>query len=378
MAMPTDPDLTGRFDQLMVETRRHLESFLVEEGLPLDIVEFGGSGRVADGGKYEPLELLQIGMSEKMERRLSFLLILTDADLSSTRLSFTVAYASRLTNVGMISIRRLLPDFWGDEADDEQAGGRLHALMIHVFGHLLNLDHDDRTDNFMFDFTSVDDLDNMQVLDPEQRRELVEILPREAHDETRRGATVGFWLTHTRSNLDAIRATLLRANPIRLMSKLPTMLTTALSVVVVLFFSAEVWDVAGSVDPSQVTVFSVVALAVAVVVLYRTFGFRTILDRSRMVSESIVTTQTATALAVTATVVTVFAIFLGLTYLAAITIFPRPLMSAWSSLQPATEPVDHLKLSLFLGAMAVLTGSLGGRADSKPLVRTILFLNEES
>jgi hypothetical protein len=162
------------------------------------------------------------------------------------------------------------------------------------------------------------------------------------------------------------------------MSKLPTLLTAALSVVIVLFFSAEVWDVADAVEIYQIAIFVVLAILTSSLVLYRTFGFRTVLDRERLVSESTVVTQAATALAVTATVLAVFLLFFLLTYGAAVTIFPRQLMAEWTSIDPATDPIDHMKLSFFLAGMAVLTGALGGRGDSRRLIRTVLFLDEET
>lgn len=143
-----------------------------------------------------------------------------------------------------------------------------------------------------------------------------------------------------------------------------------------LFFSAEVWDVADAVEGYQVVMFSMLATGAATFVLYRTFGFGTLLDRERLVSESTVVIQTTTLLAVLLTVLALFAVFLGLTFIAAVTIFPEELMLEWPSTGAANELVDHVKLSLFLASMAVLTGSLGGRIDSKRLVRTVLFLDE--
>ena len=49
-----------------------------------------------------------------------------------------------------------------------------------------------------------------------------------------------------------------------------------------------------------------------------------------------------------------------------------------SQVKSATRTLDHLKLSLFLASMGVLAGSLGGRSDSRDLVRSVLFLTEES
>ncbi len=73
-----------------------------------------------------------------------------------------------------------------------------------------------------------------------------------------------------------------------------------------------------------------------------------------------------------------FALFVGLTYLATISIFPRKLMETWPTVDPAVRPLDHLNLSLFVAALGILAGSLGGRADSKDLVRGVLFVDEET
>ncbi|NJL88071.1 MAG: hypothetical protein HC886_22230 [Leptolyngbyaceae cyanobacterium SM1_1_3] len=73
-----------------------------------------------------------------------------------------------------------------------------------------------------------------------------------------------------------------------------------------------------------------------------------------------------------------FVVFMGLTYLGTITIFPRKLMETWPTVDPAVRTLDHVKVSLFVAALGVLAGSLGGRADSKDLMRTVLFIDEET
>jgi hypothetical protein len=65
-------------------------------------------------------------------------------------------------------------------------------------------------------------------------------------------------------------------------------------------------------------------------------------------------------------------------YLATLTVFPQQLMQSWPGAGEATTLVDHLKLSLFLAAMGVLAGSLGGRSDSRDLVRGVLFILEDT
>ena len=57
-------------------------------------------------------------MTEKLERGVQFLLIVTEVDLAATALSYVVALPSRLTNVAVVSTKRLDPAFWGDDPDE--------------------------------------------------------------------------------------------------------------------------------------------------------------------------------------------------------------------------------------------------------------------
>ena len=65
-------------------------------------------------------------------------------------------------------------------------------------------------------------------------------------------------------------------------------------------------------------------------------------------------------------------------YLITLSVFPERLMKSWPGSGEATTGLDHLKLSLFLAAMGVLAGSLGGRSDSRDLVRHVLFITEDT
>ena len=87
----------------------------------------------------------------------------------------------------------------------------------------------------------------------------------------------------------------------------------------------------------------------------------------------------ATILCLVLTLLLMFVLFGGLMYLVIITVFPERLMESWPGTgEGPRRPLDHLKLSLFLAAMGVLAGSLGGRSDSRDLVRGVLFITEET
>ena len=347
-------------------------------GVGVELLAFEGPHLMPSAGTYATLDFLQIGMSEKLERGIHFLLIVTEVDLSTTTFSYTLALPSQLTNVGIISTKRLNPTFWGDSKNDLLVVKRLTTLLLHTFGHLLNLSRTKNTQNVMYDFAGVEDLAAMVHITPSQSQRMRQTLPQEAHERKSRKRHWKLFILYTLvRDWSSIARAVIRANPFHLVTRLPTMITAALSVIIVVFFSAEIWDVASAVELYQLALFSGVAIVAATVVLYRAFAFSNILSRGRILAESTVVTSTAIVLCLLLTMLLLFAIFVGLTYLATITIFPRQLMETWPTVDPAVRVLDHVKLSLFVAALGVLAGSLGGRADSQDLVRGVLFVDKE-
>ena len=383
MTMDVEARDSGSFRALVDAAVDRLDGTLTGDlGLRTDLFAFAGPHLTPGAGAYAPLDFLEIGIAEKLERKLPFLLIVTEVDLSSSSLAYTLALPSQLTNVGVVSTKRLDPGFWGDDSDPEAAVQRLTVLLTHTFGHLLNLRHVDDPTNAMYPVEGVEDLDRMGTLTDAQRARIGRMLPREAHEATASGTgrvvRIAFTLQMLVADAGSIARAVVRANPFRLASRMPTMIAAGLSVIIVLLFSAETWDVASAVSTGQVVLFSVVSFAAAAFVLYRAFAFEALLGRDRRLAESTVVTSAATIASLGLTLLVLFVAFAGLMYVGVITVFPEQLMETWPTVDPATRTLDHVKLSLFLAAMGVLAGSLGGRSDSRDLVRGVLFLNEES
>ncbi|PZO41797.1 MAG: hypothetical protein DCF17_10170 [Shackletoniella antarctica] len=354
------------------------DAIITALGVRVVLLAFEGPHLTPTAGAYAPLDFLHIGMTEKLERDVHFMLIVTEVDLSATTFSYTLALPSQLTNVGVVSTKRLNPDFWGDREDAALTVRRLATLLLHTFGHLLNLSHARDSQNVMYNFAGVDDLSAMSYLTPAQREQMRQALPREAHERTSRNGRWRFVLHTLVRNWRSIARAVVRANPFRLATRLPTMITAALSVIIVVFFSAEIWDVGSTVELYQLVLLSAVAVLTATAVLYRTFAFGGVLGRGRVWAESTIVTGAATGLSLILTMLLLFVVFVGLTYLGTVTIFPRKLMETWPTVDPAVRTLDHVKVSLFVAALGVLAGSLGGRADSKDLVRGVLFIDEET
>ncbi len=371
----------GRFDRI-VETALGSFRETLTNTLAIDasLFSFRGPHLTPKSGGYEAMDFLRIGLNEKIERQIDFLLVITEVDLLASTLAYAVAMPSQLTNVAIISTKRLDPEFWGREASDRSPPQRLSSLMLHSFGHLLGLSHDDDRHNVMFDFKAVDELDNMVEFSDRQRQTVAHNLPIEARERVskRSAGRVNFMARAVAVNAAGIVAGVCRANPLRLVGRLPTLITAALSVLIFLLFTPDMWDVASVVDSYQMVLFAMLSIAGASVALYRSFASGPISGRDRVLAESSVVTEAVVILSVSSTMLLLFAIFAGLLYLAIASIFPQTLMRTWTTVVPATGFGQHIKLCLFVAGLSILAGSLGGRADSRELVRGVLFTDEET
>ena len=280
MTMQVEGKEPDRFDRLAGDAvDRFRTAVTAAAGVSVALLEFRGPHLTPADGGYAPLDFLRVGMTEKLERDVQFLLVVTEVDLAAKAFSYTVALPSRLTNVAVASTKRLDPAFWGDEPDEKVASEALATLLMHCFGHLLNLPHAADPENVMYDFAGVSDLSAMKNLTEPQRRKMRRNLPREAHERTAPGGHFVFTLKMLAANAGGILAAVGRANPVRLLARLPTMATTALSVLLVLFFSPEPWDVGSTVELWQLSAFAAIAVAGATAALYRTFAFAGVLGR---------------------------------------------------------------------------------------------------
>jgi predicted Zn-dependent protease len=356
-----------------------IKDTLVEKlDLQVEVFEFRGPHISPELAGYSPLGFLKLGLDEKLERGIHFLIIVTEVDLTSRKLPYTLALPSQLTNVGIISTKRLSPGFWGEEPNDEVATRRLEVLMLHTLGHILTLEHHTDPDNAMYDFAEVQDLESMNGFNEEQIALLRGNLATEAHNEVGHGHIWRFVIRQVVKESGSIWHAVMRANPLHLLTGMPTMITAGLSLIIVLFFSSEIWDVAGTVEFYQLVIFAFVAMAVGTAVLYSAFTFGATFRRDNTISESTVITEAATLISLLLTLSTLFLSFLIFIYLGALTIFPAKLMETWPTVDPVVGPFNHLKLSIFVASMGVLAGSLGGRAESRDLVRRVLFIDEET
>lgn len=349
-----------------------------ESRLQIKSLTFDGPNLTHDEHGYRALDFVQMGINEKTERQLAFLIIITEVEIAASSLSYLLALPSQLTNVAIISTRRLADYGSADIQDQSLMTHRLSTLIIHCFGRLLNLGYHPQKSNYMARIEVPNDLDAMNQFTDQQFDHMATNLPQEANDHFSKGNKFSFILQQTVSNLPRILRGAFRANPLKIATKLPTMIATALSVIIILIFGGETWDFAASVSYGQLAVFVCASFVAATFVLYRAFSFRLVSTRHGNTSESSVVTAGATYLALVLTLLCLFILFGLLMYGVVVFVFPDPLMSTWTSDQDGSSFGAHIRLVAFLAAVGVLSGSLGGSADSRSVVRNVLFAVDET
>jgi predicted Zn-dependent protease len=327
-------------------------------------------------GAYSALDFLEIGLRENFMHDYHFLIIITEVELLPQNTPYVLGLPSQITNTGVISTRRLEREQALPQSSD-MAKKRLSHLIIHTLGHIFNLSHVDDPANLMHSLRVVEDLDQMQQLTPKQMDKVRRILPEEARNQTARRSDWRFILEQIIANRKSILRSVVKTKPLLLLGKMPAMFTTGLSVSIILFFSAEFWDIAGSIELYQLVTFAIISLILAVSLLYRAFAFGPVATHSKTLTESSVVTETTTLIVITITVFVTLLLFFLLYFMAALTIFPRKLMRTWPTVDEMEGVFNFVRLGLLMGSMATLTGSLGGRAESKNILRRVLFIDEE-
>ncbi len=370
----TDPAFSSLVDTAASKVEDYFKEHLPE--IDIEVFEVSKFSLFPSAGAYSALDFLEIGLRENVLRDFHFLIIITEVNLIPQNMPYTLGLPSQITNTGVLTTRRLDQQSESDPTSPLVAR-RLAALILHTLGHIFNLNHVDDPKNIMYNLKEVEDLDQMEHLTEAQIGKIKKILPEEARNRRAEKKDWQFILQEIFENRASILRSVVKANPFKLLGQMPTMITTGLSVTIVLFFSAEFWDIAGSIELYQLITFAIIAVILAVSLLYRAFAFGPVVSRDEVLTESTVVTETATLIVISITVMFTLFIFFTFYFLAALTIFPRKLMRTWPTVDEMQGILNYVRLGLLMGAMGTLSGSLGGRSESKNILRQVLFIDEE-
>jgi predicted Zn-dependent protease len=220
--------------------------------------------------RVEPVVLLDYGNTERDIKHWDFAFLITPVDLISHYKPYAFGTPSRSINVAVMSTAGLDPQ--GTQvspSSEDQAtrlSTRLRALAMHLFGHLNGLLHQKACHSYMYDLQTVDDLDHMTTYSPAHvqrlRTNLHEVADMRLEEDTalKSMPPCWFYVRGIWTNWDDICSAIWQAKPWEFPFRLSRLTTAAISALLVLLMTAEVWDLGLNQPPTRVVGLSLVVL----------------------------------------------------------------------------------------------------------------------
>lgn len=338
--------------------------------------------------RAEPAALLEYGLIERDMRHWDFVFIVTDMDLVSYYKPYALGALSRSVSTGMISTARLDPQATYPDAVQEERLAvmtrRLCALALHIFGHLNGLPHHDCTQSYLYDVSTIDELDNMRHFTDDQVRQLqanlheVGDLRLEEEATSARPQPLWFYCRGAWRGRADIAHAILQAKPWQYPFRLSRLTTAATSTLLVFLITAEAWELGMSQTAGVVSALSCSALLVTSLYILRR---QRLLMRREItgLSEQIVTTNISVIAVVVLGMLTTYAwLFfaaLGLSTL----FFHHQLVVAWTaSLDGQITTAHYVILAAFVASLGLLIGALGASFEQQHYFRHVTYIDEET
>lgn len=343
--------------------------------------------------QVEIVDLLDQGVIERQAKRWDFALVITAAELQSFYKPFALGAPSRSLFVAVASTVRIDPRASGRGArgrggpeDDriEAMTVRLHALALHLFGHLAELGHSEDPESFMYDLTAVSDLDHMRRYSAgaiealEDELEDVADVRLEEERWAFRSSRVGFFLRVLRHNRGDIVDAVRRARPWQFPLRFSRLTAAAFSALLILMITAEAWDLGMSQRPWLMVVLSLATLAGTSVYLVRRQGLLVRRQVARL-TELTVVSNVSTVISVVFGMAATYAMLFLSTLVLGRTLYRPRLVAAWA--ESITEGVGwqhYLVLAAFVASLGLLIGALGASFEGQSYFRHVAWVDEET
>ena len=343
------------------------------------------------GVREEPVALLDRGIAEREARGWDYCLVVAAADLVGHDKPFALGALSRAVAVGAMSTARLDPRAAGEEAADAEREAaierRLHALALHLFGHLAGLGHrgggDGGHGDAMRDVGAVGDLDRVEgyaAADVEELAgELAEVADLRVEEEGQPPSNrLAFYLRSAWKGRGDLAGAVWQARPWQLPVRLSRLTTAAVSALVVLMITAEVWDLGMQQRPAAVVALSLLTLAATTAFLLHRQRLLVRRRDARLTERAAVSNLAATLIVVVGLAVTWLALFAaGLA--ASHLLFAPAVVESWAaSLAAPPEPWRFATLAAFVAALGLLIGALGASFEEQRYFRHVVLVDEET
>jgi hypothetical protein len=340
------------------------------------------------GVRVPPVALFDMAVVERDLRGWDFTIVVTPRDLVSHYRPYALAALSRSLEVAVISTWRIDPQALdstiGEETRVEAIARRVRVLGLHLFGRRNGLSHRTDAANLMFEVGVPGDLDGMSELTHEQRRQMRDSLGQvadlrlEEQGEFARATGWRFYLSSLWVNRREIARSTLEARPWQFPFRLSRLTTAALSALLVLLMTAEVWDL-GMTEPVLLCV-GLSVLALLTTTAYVLFRQQLMLRREGpRLSEQVVVKNVSSLSIVLAGMLTMYLLLFGLTLVLGLALYPDRLVATWAASVRGEIAVGHyLRLAALIASLGLLIGALGASFEEQTYFRHVIYVDEET
>lgn len=333
-----------------------------------------------------PIRLLDFGATERDIRHWDFAILVTEAPLAGNEKTMPWAALSTALGAAVISTAQIDPGpsetASSNEARIAKMSHRIEALALHCLGHLTGLEHGENSASWMFDFQTLEELDQAHRFLQEQlepmRRSLQQIADQRLEEQSdyEQVSSLSFYVHSARRNRREILQAIKKAEPWLFPMRLSRLAFAAVSALMILLMTAESWELGMSLSPQTVSFLSVICLFV-------TTGYVTVQQRllvhhlpNRIREQRVIALVSMPMVVLLGIVTTFFYLFVA-SLVVELTLFRQSVVESWAASVEQIGFPQYLSLSAYIASVALVVGALGASLEDHRYFRHVALVDEE-
>jgi predicted Zn-dependent protease len=340
--------------------------------------------RALDEAKtHSVADFLSKAMTAMSEGLMDLVIVLTDVPISGQDKTLVYGSHSRPARVAVMSTHRLLQAGDGDAArklTDAAVVRNASALCLHLLGHLVGLVHQWRQGALMAPFRYDARRDEPRFTDEERRRlkKKARKLPDQKVEAAGPLMSFIFHAVSALRNLGQVMLPIARGRAFKIPLAMPAMITATLIPVIVLVFTAEIWDVALHLAWRTAIAFAVATVffgSLYLAVVQDLFFPR---KEKETLTEHAAVVNVVVWLCMLEALVGLFVLVFLFVWGIEAYVFPAALMQRWTNLGHVATTLDRVKLAVFVSTLGTLTAALAGGLDRQTVARNLALFSDRA